>query len=224
MPDDDNELPFDDEASSPPPAPSRAEPVKAAGKPRFWESMAEKAVSNVNKVASKVSNARVNQGELFQEESLPPVSPAPEPEPAVQEVIIINVMAKAGQYFYGDELLPVLQHFGLRLGSMNIFHRHTETDGSGPVMFSMANMVKPGTFSLATMNELVTPGVSFFVQLPNRHGNMKSFEQMLATANAVRQALDGDLKDERRSVLTRQTVEHCRQRIRDFELSQLSRK
>jgi cell division protein ZipA len=53
---------------------------------------------------------------------------------------------------------------------------------------------------------------------------MKAFEHMLATANGVKQALDGILKDERRSVLTRQTVEHCRQRIRDFELSLLAKK
>jgi FAD/FMN-containing dehydrogenase len=46
----------------------------------------------------------------------------------------------------------------------------------------------------------------------------------LGLMRAVKQALDGDLKDERRSVLTRQTVEHCRQRVRDFELSLLSRK
>jgi cell division protein ZipA len=91
-------------------------------------------------------------------------------------------------------------------------------------MFSMANIVKPGTFSLAMMEEFVTPGISFFLQLPNRHGNMHAFDQMLATANAVRQVLDGDLKDERRSVFTRQAIEHCRQRIRDFELLLLSRK
>lgn len=223
MPDEEHEPEFES-APQAAPAPTRAQPAKADSKPRFWETMAGKAVSNVSKVAARVAPARANQGELFQEEPAPAQDPVPEPEPAPQEVIIVNVMAKSGQYFYGDELLPVLQHFGLRLGSMNIFHRHTEMDGNGPVMFSMANMVKPGTFSLAAMSELVTPGVSFFVQLPNRHGNMKSFEQMLATANAVKQALDGDLKDERRSVLTRQTVEHCRQRIRDFELSQLSRK
>ena len=53
---------------------------------------------------------------------------------------------------------------------------------------------------------------------------MKAFEQMLATANTIRQALEGDLKDEQRSVFTRQTMEHCRQRIRDFELLMLARK
>lgn len=196
-------------------------------RPGFWET-AGKAVSNVGKAAAKAANtARINQGELFQPQHEEPPAPAieePEIPSGPQEVIIINVMAKTGHYFYGDELLPVLQHFGLRLGSMNIFHRHTEADGNGPVMFSMANMVKPGTFTLGAMQEMATPGISFFLQMPNRHGNMKAFEQMLATANAVKQALDGDLKDERRSVLTRQTVEHCRQRVRDFELSLLSRK
>jgi len=107
-------------------------------------------------------------------------------------------------------LLPVLQHFGLRLGQMNIFHRHTEVDGNGPVMFSMANMVKPGTFALNSLENLPHPASVFLWQLPNRHGNMKAFEYMLATANGVKQAVDGILKDERRSVLTRQTVEHCR--------------
>jgi cell division protein ZipA len=153
-------------------------------------------------------------------------SPAPEAPraPAPQEVIIINVMARAGQTLRGNELLQVLQQQGLRLGDMSIFHRHAGSDGSGPVMFSMANMVKPGTFDLAMMEEFSTPGVSFFMQMPNPLGNMQCFDTMLGAATAVRNTLAGELKDENRSVFTRQTVEHCRQRVRDFELRLLSRK
>ncbi len=197
---------------------SAAAPARE-NKPGFWQTMAGKTARSV-----KETTAKIAQGELFH----PDISPGQMTEPAVpagpQEVVVVNVMAKPGNYFYGDEMLPVLQHYGLRLGQMNIFHRHTEVDGTGPVMFSMANMVKPGTFALNGIENFATPGVSFFVQLPNRHGNMKAFEHMLATANGVKQALDGILKDERRSVLTRQTVEHCRQRIRDFELSLLAKK
>ena len=144
----------------------------------------------------------------------------PEPE----EVIVINVMAKKGELFAGSDLLPILMQHGMRLGSMSIFHKHAGNSDKGPVVFSMANMVKPGTFDVAQMEEFTTPGVSFFLQLPNPNGNMKSFEQMLSAADSIKASLNGDLKDEHRSVITRQTIEHCRQRIQDFELAQLSKK
>ena len=57
--------------------------------------------------------------------------------------------------------------------------------------------------------------------LPNVVNNMVAFEQMLATARKVQGALDAELKDDNRSVMTAQTVEHYRQRIRDFELQEL---
>ena len=44
---------------------------------------------------------------------------------------------------------------------------------------------------------------------------------MLEVAQQIRGALDGELKDDHRSVMTAQTIEHYRQRIRDFELRQL---
>ncbi len=141
-----------------------------------------------------------------------------------EEVIIINVMARPGTLMEGSKLLPVLLRHGMRLGDMSIFHRHADTDGHGPVMFSMANMLKPGTFTMADMETFETPGVSFFMQMPNKLGNMQCFEQMLNTAEAVKDELDAELKDENRSVFTRQTVEHSRQRISDFELEMLARK
>ena len=148
---------------------------------------------------------------------------APAPAPT-EEVIIINVMSKADAILEGSMMLPVLLKFGMRLGDMSVFHRHADTDGKGPVMFSMANMLKPGTFSMSEMETLATPGVSFFMQLPNKMGNMQCFEQMLKTAQAVKDELDAVLKDENRSVFTGQTIEHSRQRIRDFELEMLAKK
>ena len=147
----------------------------------------------------------------------------PAPAPA-EKVIIINVMSKADAILEGSMMLPVLLKFGMRLGDMSVFHRHADMDGKGPVMFSMANMLKPGTFSMSEMETLATPGVSFFMQLPNKMGNMQCFEQMLKTAQAVKDELDAVLKDENRSVFTGQTIEHSRQRIRDFELEMLAKK
>jgi cell division protein ZipA len=168
--------------------------------------------------------SKKDQGELFHEEvpSTPDEAEEELDADTPHEVIVVNVMARPGRVFEGYDLLPILQLQGMRLGDMSIFHKHSGSNGSGSVLFSMANMVKPGIFDLATMDSFVTPGVSFFLQLPNKYGNMAAFDQMLTCANAIKHALDGELKDENRSVLTRQTLEHYKQRLRDFELMLLS--
>ena len=149
--------------------------------------------------------------------------PAKKVELEPEEVLIINVMAKSGQLFDGGQLLDQLIDCGMRYGEMQIFHRHSDDEGEGPVMFSMVNMVKPGIFDLNSMQDFQTPGVSIFMTLPLESNALIAFERMANTAKAIAATLDGELKDANRSVMTTQTIEHCRQRIRDFERKQLSR-
>lgn len=141
-----------------------------------------------------------------------------------EEVLIINVMAHKGEMLNGADLLDVILQCGMRYGSMDIFHRHSDAKGEGALLFSMANMVKPGTFDLDAMDEFETPGVSLFMTLPIDADSMQSFELMVDTAQAIAEGLNGELKDEQRSAMTRQTLEHCRQRIRDFERMRLFRR
>jgi len=141
-----------------------------------------------------------------------------------EEVLIINVMAHKGEMFNGADLLDIILKCGMRYGSMDIFHRHSDTKGEGALLFSMANMVKPGTFDLDAMDDFETPGVSLFMTLPINADSMQSFDLMADTARAISETLGGELKDEQRSVMTRQTLEHCRQRIRDFERMRLFRR
>jgi len=148
--------------------------------------------------------------------------PESAPEPP-DEVIIINVMAPQGQLFAGSALLDVLLQCGMRFGDMNIFHRHAHETGEGPVLFSLANMVKPGVFDLDSMDTFETPGVSLFMTLPMRPDSLKSFDVMRDIAQTLTERLGGELKDENRSVMTRQTMEHCRQRIAEYERKRLSR-
>jgi cell division protein ZipA len=133
-------------------------------------------------------------------------------------------MAHKGEMFNGGDLLDIILQCGMRYGSMDIFHRHSDTKGEGALLFSMANMVKPGTFDLDAMDEFETPGVSLFMTLPINADSMQSFDLMADTARAIAETLGGELKDEQRSVMTRQTLEHCRQRIRDFERMRLFRR
>ncbi len=141
-------------------------------------------------------------------------------EPA-QEVIVLNVLSKSAEGFKGPELKKLLEVCGMEHGAMSIFHRHESTVDS-PVQFSVANAVEPGVFPKELMDTLTTPGICFFMSLPGPENNMRAFDYMVETAQCVVRNLAGEMKDERRSDMTPQTLEHCRQRIKDFERRQLT--
>ncbi len=138
-----------------------------------------------------------------------------------EEVLVINVMSVGDDRLQGAPLLSVILECGMRYGDMKIFHRHLDEDGEGPLLFSMVNMVVPGTFDLNAMDTFETPGVSLFMTLPMDADGMAAFDAMAGTAKAIAEQLGGELKDENRSVMTAQTLEHCRARIREFERKQL---
>lgn len=165
-----------------------------------------------------------DDGELQQASSAVQNNIAEKQPAEPEEVLIINVMAHKGEMFKGSDLLDIVLQCGMRYGSMDIFHRHSDTKGEGALLFSMANMVKPGTFDLDAIDEFETPGVSLFMTLPINADSMQSFDLMADTARAIAEALNGELKDEQRSVMTRQTLDHCRERIRNFERMRLFRR
>jgi cell division protein ZipA len=45
---------------------------------------------------------------------------------------------------------------------------------------------------------------------------------MVETAQVLVRHLHAEMRDDAQSVMTAQTIEHCRQRIRDFERKQLT--
>ena len=145
------------------------------------------------------------------------------PPAAPDEVFIVHVIATKNP-FKGSELLDTILQCGMRFGDMDIFHRYADAKGQGSALFSMANMVKPGTFDLDAMDEFETPGVSFFMTLPINADSMQTFDLMIDTARAVAGTLSGEIRDDQRSVMTKQTLEHCRERIRNYERQRLFRK
>ena len=137
--------------------------------------------------------------------------------PEAEEVLILHVVARGEAGFPGEDILQVLLAYNLRFGEMNFFHRHEESAGRGAIQFSVANMLNPGVFDIDGMSDFSTTGLIFFLTLPGPRDMMGAFELMVETAQGVAQHLGGDVLDESRSALTRQTLEHMRQRIRDLE-------
>ena len=146
---------------------------------------------------------------------------SPEINTDPQEVMVINVVAKNG-VFKGPDLLHILLACDLRFGSMNIFHRYEKANGKGAKQFSMANSVEPGTFDLEAIDDFTTPSVCFFMSVPGPQEPLVAFECMVETAQCLVSNLDGEMRDESRSVMTNQTLEHCRQRLQEFERRQLA--
>lgn len=167
--------------------------------------------------------------ELDAERKEPAVGASPESKPRAKteskssqkqgdigEIIIINLMTSPSTPYEGRDLFKVLNELGMRHGDMDIFH-YCGRHGDEEPQFRMANLLKPGYFQLAEIDDIRTHALCFFYELLPDQDNMKVYESMLSVINKVRDELGGELHDENRSVFTIQTSEHCRNRIRDFQ-------
>jgi len=181
----------------------------------------EKPALEQTATAQSVEEKTAEETAPLTAESEPQETPKKTTFQEVEEVIVMNVFSRDDSGFNGADLMRVILACGMRYGEMDIFHR--EEDGAdAAIQFSMANLVKPGTFDLNEMDNFYTPGVSFFLSLPGPKNSMKAFDYMYETAQCVVKNLNGELKDEMHSAMTSQTIEHSRQKVRDFERRQLS--
>lgn len=142
--------------------------------------------------------------------------PEAEIDPNLQEVLVVNVMAKQGG-LPGMDLLKVMQSCGFQYGEMNIFHRYEQHSGKGGLLFSVANVVEPGVFDLDKMETFSTPGICLFMKLPGPKRAIHGFDVLMDSARRIASLLDADIKDEHHNVMRQQTVEHYRQRVLEFE-------
>ena len=151
-----------------------------------------------------------------------PAAPAKDTEP--DHVLVLSVIAKESESLDGPVLQRVIKACGMSFGDMEIYHRYENDDGRGPVQFSMANALLPGTFNDKDPGSLTTKAVSFFMSMDTPTRKMEALECMLATAETVAKHLGGEMLDEDRSVMRSQTREHYRQRIRDYEMDKMRRR
>jgi cell division protein ZipA len=137
-----------------------------------------------------------------------------------QEILVIHLMTTTGQTCSGQLLLDAVLDQGLRYGEMKIFHRHTDENGSGPVLFSMANLLNPGTFDLTTIGHQELVGVTLFMAPSDLEKPAEVFDLMIETAEYIAEKLQLNMLDESRSSMTKQTIEHYRQRAHQAILFQ----
>ena len=116
--------------------------------------------------------------------------------------------------------MQTLLALGLRYGDMKIFHRYERPEEKRGLLFSMANLVEPGSFDLDSMSSFETRGICLFLSLPGPKRSLYAFDLLIDTARKLVHNLGAEMKDENHSVITPQTVEHYRQRVMEFERRQ----
>lgn len=142
-----------------------------------------------------------------------PSAPAPE----FDKIVSLHIAAREGAVIRGSDLVVAAEKAGLQYGAMNIFHRMVDgRPEQGPV-FSVANMVKPGTFDLRALDQLSTPGLSFFMTLPGPLAGLDAWDTMLPAAQRMAELLDAVVLDEQRSALGRQRIAHIREELRRYD-------
>jgi len=141
------------------------------------------------------------------------------PQP-IERIVTLFVAARAGDLIDGPDLVVAAEKAGLAFGDMGIFHRLISGKAEVGPVFSMANMVKPGSFDMRHIDEVHTPGVSFFMTLPGPLPALDAWEAMLPTAQRLAELLDATVLDEERNALGRQRIAHIRDELRAWDRKQ----
>jgi hypothetical protein len=116
-----------------------------------------------------------------------------------RRVVAIRLVANPPERLAGRALRLALASEGFVLGKFQIFHK---PDDAGRAVLSAANLSKPGTFDLNTMDSQRYGGLSLFTVLPGPKAPLKAFEDLLMTARNLNERLNGALQDERGGPLT----------------------
>jgi cell division protein ZipA len=139
------------------------------------------------------------------------------PDQSFEKIITLYVAARAGEVLRGPDIVVAAEKAGLSYGHMQIFHRLIENHPERGPVFSVANIVKPGSFDMATIQELETPAIAFFLTLPAPITALEAWEKMEPTATRMAELLNGVLLDESRNPLGRQRVQHIREELRGYD-------
>ena len=138
---------------------------------------------------------------------------------AFDRIVTLYVAARAGQMLAGADLVVAAERAVLVHGHMSIYHRLVDGRPEAGPIFSVANMVKPGTFDLSRLQELRTPGISFFLTLPAPLplSALDAWDAMLPTAQRMAELLGALVLDEERNALGRQRIAHIRDEMRAYD-------
>jgi len=160
---------------------------------------------------------QVTDTDILADSPSQPVQPA---KVAIEPlVIVLHVRAIQQQGFNGRDIKNAMTQLDLEYGEMNIFHHYgLERGVSRQAVFSIANMLEPGSFENLESRDFNTLGLVLFMQLPGSLGGRVAFELMLNHAQRLAALLQAHLEYDQNKRLDAKWTDHLRQQIDTFEL------
>ena len=156
---------------------------------------------------------------------LEPPDTAPEdvePEAPKSPMILLFHLTPVKDTFDGETIVHAASECGIEPGEMEVFHRYRDPGTPSGALFSIANMVKPGTFPFGAMAEFQSPGLTMFSQAEGAADDPGRLEEMLTTAHCLANLLDAQILDETRSPLTPEVEQRLRDRVLELVAWRLS--
>ncbi|MGH8556978.1 MAG: cell division protein ZipA C-terminal FtsZ-binding domain-containing protein [Methylococcales bacterium] len=126
-------------------------------------------------------------------------------------IVQIKVTSNKGKYFSGTLLINTLRSIGLEYGAMNIFHKQ-QVSSKAP-LFSVVNLIEPGTFPVDDPGHFESPGVALFLQLVVSDQPQLAFDEMLRTAHILAARIGGEIRDAENQLLTVERAEAIRESL-----------
>ncbi|HZH44574.1 MAG TPA: cell division protein ZipA [Lysobacter sp.] len=133
------------------------------------------------------------------------------------KIVTLYVAARAGRKLHGPDIVVAAEKAGLVYGHMAVFHRLVENHPERGPVFSVANVMKPGSFDMAAIQALETPALAFFLTLPAPVPALDAWDAMLPTAQRMAELLDAVVLDDQRNALGRQRIAHIRDELRAYD-------
>lgn len=159
----------------------------------------------------------IAQEELPLPEQQEPNEPGRRISDQFDRIVSLYVAAKAGSTLRGSDIVVAAEKAGLTYGYMGVYHRLVDGRPDAGPIFSVANILKPGSFDMATVADMETPAIAFFLTLPAPVAALEAWETMEPAAQRMASLLDGVVLDEERNALGRQRIQHIREELRAYD-------
>jgi len=158
--------------------------------------------------AENTSADKVEQHDTAQDEA---VKESAKETKAYSDIVVLYILPKGEQRLIGSQINSSAQAMGLSFGEMNIFHFKR----GGRSIFSLANMLEPGSFDPNTIHDLKTTGLTVFMQIRGQDP-LDDLTEMLQRSYQLAGLLNARLCNHRRQPLTEQDAENYRAQVRAF--------